>query len=224
MYRKGSSVSRLQISAMHGFPDIKHFRCVLPESKRRTVKHKGRLAVARQLYGDTPSEPTGNASEINRYGDINAVNFSDVASLHEDVMVANAVVGVSFIPYPANFTQLPIEGVSNESPSRALFTSELSSSLATHLVDIFARELKLFHVPTVDFNSLFKIFLASGRKIEYMPNGPQILMLVLLSLAARMSNHSAILGPNAPEMEEIFTPSGREHRQDHSLLHFGYQR
>ena len=199
-------------------------RCIVPDLRTRTVKHKGRLSAAKELYGDSNS----------------LQSVYDVGGRHkgaDEILMSMQACGQipsfgtllhcgSPSTSSSNSESTPnhIEGVSSQSLARRLCVSELSYSLAKHLVDSFVRELAICHVPVADIKPLFETFQASGSKIHKMPPNSQVLLLVLLALGARLSNHSELVGDESPPIDQIFSPHYKAVWQDGALLEFGKKR
>lgn len=72
---------------------------------------------------------------------------------------------------------------------------ELSSALTVSLIDVVKTGLiQSTHVPPTHLNSLLNEFFKSGRRIANMKVDSQILMMTMLAMTARFTNHSAIVG------------------------------
>ena len=207
------------------------YRCVIPEAKARTVNHKGRLSTAQALYGTGTATETAIYRKTLRCDQTADLILTTASEFPEIPTYAELLSGISST-IPASSPSSPsssgsvfsISGVSTDSPSRKLFTSELCSSLATNILDSCTQDLASVYAPIDDFVTLFNLFLASGRQIERMPTNPQILLWVLLALGSRLSSHSAIIGSDPPAMEKIYSPSNRGTWYGDKMLTYGSRR
>lgn len=72
---------------------------------------------------------------------------------------------------------------------------ELSSALTISLIDVMKTGLiQSTHVPALHLTHLLTEFFAQGRRIANMQPESQVLLMTMLAMTARFTNHSAIIG------------------------------